>query len=79
MSVLYALERVPVNSVVLLKNRREALSYPRGDIALGFCSACGFIANTAFDAGLLEYSARYEATQSFLQPFPHSPTNWQFT
>jgi len=69
MSVLYALERVPVNSVVLLKNRREALSYPRGDIALGFCSACGFIANTAFDAGLLEYSARYEATQSFSPTF----------
>lgn len=69
MSVFYHLEGVPVNSVVLLPTREEALSYPQGDISLAFCQTCGFIANVAFDSRLLEYSSRYEATQSFSPTF----------
>jgi SAM-dependent methyltransferase len=69
MSVFYELESVPVHSVLLLPTREEALDYPRGDIALGFCQACGFIANVAFDPSLHEYSSRYEATQAFSPTF----------
>ena len=58
-----------MNSVVLLWSREEALNYPTGDVSLAFCQACGFIANVAFDPSLLEYSSRYEATQSFSPTF----------
>ena len=60
---------VPVNSVLLLPNREEALSFPTGDIDLGFCRSCGFIYNTAFDPALLEYSERYDPTQAFSPTF----------
>lgn len=68
-SVFYEIRDVPVNSVLLLSSRQEALDFPRGDISLGFCQSCGFIYNLAFDPGLLEYSDRYEATQSFSPAF----------
>jgi len=60
---------VPANSCILLETRAEAVAYPRGDIALGFCSACGFVGNTAFDPRLTEYSGRYEETQGFSPTF----------
>jgi hypothetical protein len=69
MSAFYQLENVPVHSVLLLQAREEALNYPKGDIALGFCPACGFISNVAFDPTLQEYSSGYEATQSFSPTF----------
>ncbi len=60
---------VPSNSCILLPTRAEARAYPRGDIALGFCAACGFVTNTAFDPRLTEYSGRYEETQGFSPTF----------
>ncbi|GAH35269.1 unnamed protein product, partial [marine sediment metagenome] len=69
MSVFYELKNVPVHSVLLLPTREEALNLPKGDIALGFCHTCGFIANVAFDPGLHQYSSRYEATQAFSSTF----------
>jgi SAM-dependent methyltransferase len=69
MPVFYELESVPVHSVLLLPTREEALSYPKGDIALGFCRTCGFISNVAFDPTLHEYSPQYEATQAFSPTF----------
>jgi len=69
MSVFYELESVPVHSVLLLPTWEEALNYPKGDITLGFCRSCGFIANVAFDPSLHEYSSRYEATQAFSPTF----------
>ena len=68
-SVFHEQDDVPVNSCILLDTREQALQFPVGRIALGFCSACGFIANTAFDPGLIEYSARYEETQGFSATF----------
>jgi len=47
----------------------QAMSYPKGTINLAFCSCCGFIFNNAFDASLMEYSSRYEETQSFSETF----------
>jgi SAM-dependent methyltransferase len=69
MTVFYEIKKVPVHSVLLLTTRDEAVSYPTGDIALGFCESCGFISNVAFDPGLHEYSSRYEATQSYSPTF----------
>jgi hypothetical protein len=60
---------VPVNSVVLLPTRSEALNFPTGDIRLGLCANCGFITNTAFDPAAIEYSSRYESTQGFSATF----------
>lgn len=69
MRVFHTARRVPTNSCILLSTREEALAYPTGDIALGFCPSCGFVSNTAFDAKLTEYSGRYEETQGFSPTF----------
>jgi len=69
MDEFFALQGVPTNSCILLKTRDEATSYPRGDIQLAFCPACGFISNMAFDPVLTEYSGRYEETQGFSETF----------
>jgi SAM-dependent methyltransferase len=66
--VFYEALAVPVNSVLLLSTREQALTFPNGDIRLGFCEICGFIYNTSFDRQLVEYSSRCEETQGF-SPF----------
>ncbi len=69
MSVFYEVQNVPVNSVLLVDSRQEAVEFQRGDIRLAVCPACGFIANIAFDEALTQYSARYEATQGYSPTF----------
>ena len=69
MTVFYEVRGVPVNSVLLLPSREEAVNFPKGDIVLGFCESCGFIGNIAFDPTEQEYSARYEATQGYSGTF----------
>lgn len=70
MSIFYQIKGVPVHSVLLLETREEALNFPTGDIALGFCKTCGFVSNVAFDPALQDYSSkRYEATQSYSGTF----------
>jgi hypothetical protein len=69
MTVFYDVSGVPVNSVLLLPSREEAINFPKGDIVLGFCESCGFIGNIAFDPTEQEYSARYEATQGYSGTF----------
>lgn len=69
MAVFYEVKSVPVHSVLLMPTRESALSYPKGDVALGFCAPCGFISNLAFDPTLHEYSAKYEETQGFSPTF----------
>jgi SAM-dependent methyltransferase len=69
MTIFYEVSDVPVHSVLLLPTREAALTYPKGNIALGFCPACGFIANTAFDPDVHEYSSSYEETQGFSSTF----------
>lgn len=66
--VFYEALSAPVNSVLLLSSREQALTFPTGDIRLGFCDGCGFICNTSFDRQLVEYSSRCEETQGF-SPF----------
>jgi hypothetical protein len=60
---------IPVHSVRLVNTRKEALSFPTGDLRLGFCAACGFITNTAFDASLQDYGLGNEASQGFSPTF----------
>lgn len=67
--VIYRLSGVPVNSVLLLSSQEEARNFATGDIVLGCCHDCGFISNLNFDPGVLEYSARYESTQSYSPTF----------
>ncbi|MGA9117423.1 MAG: class I SAM-dependent methyltransferase [Bacteroidota bacterium] len=69
MRIFHTVRDVPVHSVLLMETREQALSYPRGDIALGLCPACGFIANCAFDPARHEYSRKYEETQGFSSTF----------
>jgi SAM-dependent methyltransferase len=69
MGIFHRVEAVPSNSCILLRSEQEAAAYPRGEIELGFCSACGFVSNVAFDPHLTEYSRRYEETQGFSGTF----------
>jgi SAM-dependent methyltransferase len=69
MSVFFEQKSVPVHSVLLMPSREIALNYPKGDIALAFCPACGFISNGAFKADVHEYSSSYEETQGFSPTF----------
>lgn len=69
MAVFYQVDNVPVHSVLLFHSKELALNYPKGNIELGFCQECGFIANIAFDPAKLEYSQQYEETQSFSPTF----------
>lgn len=64
----YEQEGVPVNSCILMSTRAEALAWPKGDLRLAHCPACGFVTNLRFDPGL-EYSGRYEETQGFSGTF----------
>ncbi|MEE8451726.1 MAG: methyltransferase domain-containing protein [Thermoguttaceae bacterium] len=65
----YEIDAVPAHSCLLMPGRAEAVEYPRGDLRLGFCPRCGMITNVCFDAGLHEYSPRYEETQHFSARF----------
>jgi ubiquinone/menaquinone biosynthesis C-methylase UbiE len=63
--VFYQTDQVPTNSCILLETEEEAINYPVGEIALGYCDRCGFVYNTKMDISLTEYSERYEETQGF--------------
>jgi len=65
----YEAREVPVHSVLLMTSKEMARGYPRGDILLGFCRACGFITNTRFDDTLLESSDRCEESQGYSETF----------
>jgi len=69
MEIFHSAHGVPTNSCILLESRDEAMAYPKGDITLGFCAACGFVGNTSFEPALTEYSGRYEETQGFSPTF----------
>ncbi len=69
LEVFYEKLGIPVHSVRLVSTREEALSFPTGDLRLGFCAACGFITNTAYDATLQDYGLGNEASQGFSATF----------
>ncbi len=65
----YEVRGIPCHSTLLMDSASEARDYPRGDLRLGFCPACGFICNTRFDPGMHEYSPRCEESQGFSPTF----------
>jgi len=69
LSIFYEVDNIPVHSCLLLPTREAAMAYPKRDLRLGFCPACGFIQNSVFDPGVHEYSSRYEETQGFSPRF----------
>lgn len=56
-------------SSVVLEDRASALAFPTGDLLLGFCSACGFVANLAFNHVVASDAARCEDTQGYSATF----------
>lgn len=56
---------VPVHSCLLVDDQRTALEFPRGELDLAFCTACGFVYNQLFDPSHNAYSPDYEETQGF--------------
>ncbi len=69
LTVFHEQEGIPVHSCRLVATRAEALAFPRGDLRLVFCDACGFIANAAFDGSQQDYGLAYEETQGFSPTF----------
>lgn len=67
LDVFHVQDGIPTNSCLLLDTREEACGFPTGRMELGFCHACGFLSNTAFEEA--EYSSRYEETQGFSKLF----------
>ncbi len=67
--IFYEVVNVPVHSVLLLRSSKEALNCAKGNINLGFCHRCGFIANVNFDPEKQEFSSRYEGTQAYSSTF----------
>jgi len=68
-ATFYEQRGVPVQSTALLRTHEEALAFPRGDVALAFCGACGFVFNAAYDATLQDYSRPSEESQAFSPRF----------
>jgi SAM-dependent methyltransferase len=69
MTLFYAAENIPVHSTVQTASPEEAVNFPRGRLRLGFCSGCGFVCNTAYDASLQEYCSNCEESQGFSPTF----------
>jgi SAM-dependent methyltransferase len=65
----YEQANVPAHSCLLMDSPQAARDYPRGQLRLGFCPACGFVSNLDFDIRLNEYSQLYEETQHFSPRF----------
>jgi SAM-dependent methyltransferase len=68
-SLFYSADNIPVHSTVQTASPQEAVEFPRGRLQLGFCAACGFVCNTAYDAKLQEYCSNCEESQGFSPTF----------
>jgi hypothetical protein len=67
--VFVEIQDVPVHCNLLWADRQLAISAPKGDIVLVFCSNCGHVFNRAFDASLTEYTQAYENSLHFSPRF----------
>ena len=65
----YEQQSLPVNSLLLVRSKEEARTYPTARLSLSFCNDCGFIFNNAFKPEMTAYSAEYEETQGFSPKF----------
>lgn len=55
--------QVPVHQNQLFDTAEAARTHPRAALAMGWCSSCGFVANQAFDASLMQYDRAYDNRQ----------------
>ena len=69
MEIFYKAESVPINSCLMFSTKHEAISFPRGDVVLGFCKSCGFISNVAFDPSKVDYASLAPEEQGFSATF----------
>ncbi len=60
---------MPVLCNVLLPSKEAAQAVPRGDLKLSFCTKCGHVFNTSFDAARFDYTAEYENSLHFSARF----------
>lgn len=60
---------VPIHCNLLWPDHAGALTAPRGQITLSFCSTCGHVFNSAFDPSLMEYTQAYENSLHFSPRF----------
>jgi SAM-dependent methyltransferase len=67
--IFHIVGSVPVNSVLNIRSRKEAVSFPRGEIILRICHQCGFIYNEAFDPRKIHYSSDCEESQGYSPTF----------
>lgn len=67
--LLHMIPAVPVNSNLLMDSPADARAIPRGRIDLVQCDNCAYLANRAFDEGLIHYDTRYEDSQAFSATF----------
>ena len=66
---LLDLRDLPIHTSTLLSSRSEAVAYPRANLSLDVCKACGLISNSAFDAPGHDYRGSYNEVQSFSPRF----------
>jgi trans-aconitate methyltransferase len=60
---------VPINSLLLYTQKKQAVSAQRRAMHLVFCDNCGHTFNLTFDSSLMEYSQNYENSLHFSQRF----------
>lgn len=65
----YAQAGVPTHVGILWPTRQEAVECPRGDLELGYCTACGLVYNAAFDASRNAYGHSYDNALHFSAVF----------
>jgi O-antigen/teichoic acid export membrane protein/SAM-dependent methyltransferase len=66
---IYRALSIPVHSCVLLDSVEAACTFPRRDLELAYCGACGFVFNRAFDEAVMTYSPKFEESQHFSGTF----------
>ncbi|MGH7550580.1 MAG: class I SAM-dependent methyltransferase [Gemmatimonadota bacterium] len=65
----YEVDGVPVHSCVLIPDEDAARTFRTGSIRLDLCHSCGFIQNSLFDPGSVDYTQEYEEVQGFSPTF----------
>ncbi len=65
----FFIRNAPSKSLITIKSYQEAISIPRRNISLAFCSDCGFIFNSIFDTRLDHYTHGYEDQQGYSTTF----------
>ncbi|WP_447968804.1 class I SAM-dependent methyltransferase [Nitrospira sp. M1] len=69
LSIFFESKGLPIHSTAIWSSKEEAVRAPKGEIQLGFCTACSMIYNIAFDPSLMRYAQQYENCLHFSPHF----------